>query len=124
MATLDYIHLQMPADSEHLARRFYAGLLALEEIPTPTNPASHRGVWFRCGLLRLHLGAVPEWPSKPAVPIVAVGDLRRVIDNLLAAGYDARVDLESRPGFARALALDPFGNRLELIQSMLPRADR
>jgi hypothetical protein len=118
----DYIHLRMPADGEHLARLFYVGLLALEEIPTPANPASHRGVWFRCGKLQLHLGAVPEWPSKPAVPIVPVEDLRRVIDALVTAGYEAKADLDSPPGSVRALALDPFGNRIELNQTLRPRA--
>ena len=119
---VDYIHLNMPVGAEDRARRFYGGLLGLEEIPTPANPASHRGVWFRCGRARLHLGAEPEWPSRPAVPVVPVEDLPRVLDALHAAGCAAQMDIEARRSFARAVAVDPFGNRIELIQTVLPRA--
>ncbi|HTT13218.1 MAG TPA: hypothetical protein VMG60_20290 [Burkholderiaceae bacterium] len=68
--------------------------------------------------------AAPEWPSRPALPVVPVEDLQRVLEDLRAAGCAAKMDIEARQTFARALALDPFGNRIELIQTMSPRAAR
>jgi catechol 2,3-dioxygenase-like lactoylglutathione lyase family enzyme len=114
----EYIHLDMPEGDEDIARQFYARLLGLREILKPRNPASHRGVWFRCGSMQLHLGGAPDWPARPAVPLLPVPDLRGTVDAILQAGYAVGLDSQSSRLFARAIVVDPFGNRIELMQTM------
>ena len=119
----EYIHLDMPEGDEDIARQFYGSLLGLREIEKPRNPASHRGVWFRCGSMQLHLGGTSDWPARPAVPLLPVPDLRGTVDVILQAGYAVKLDLQSGLGVARAIVVDPFGNRVELMQTVGPSND-
>lgn len=113
----DFTHLAMPAEGEGRARRFYCDFLGLREIPKPPNPASHKGVWFECGTLQLHLGVAPELPARTGHPTLALHDLRQRVYRLLRAGFEAGFVTPLSSGTARAYAVDPFGNRLELIQA-------
>jgi catechol 2,3-dioxygenase-like lactoylglutathione lyase family enzyme len=53
---LDHVQLAMPAAGEDLARRFYVGVLGLEEIPKPEPLAGRGGAWFRRGAVELTSG--------------------------------------------------------------------
>jgi len=113
----DFVHLDMPANGDAQARRFYGDLLGFAERPGLPNPASRRGVWFECGRVQLHLGAVADWPAKPtksALPTLPVEDLQRVMHELIAGGFAAKMDLRSPPRTPRAVAVDPFGNLIAL----------
>jgi predicted enzyme related to lactoylglutathione lyase len=113
----EYVHLDMPDGGEDIARAFYGRLLGLREVPKLRNPASHRGIWFQLGSIQLHLGRGPDWPARTAVPLLPVHDLRTTIDALVAAGHKVNVDVQSGAAFARAIAVDPFGNRIELMHT-------
>ena len=52
---VDHVQLAMPKGGEDLARRFYIGVLGLEEIPKPLPLAERGGVWFRRKGVELHL---------------------------------------------------------------------
>ena len=114
----DHVQLAMPKGGEDVARRFYAGVLGLEEVPKPPDLASRGGVWFKSGALHLHLGIDPEFrPARKAHPALLVRDI---------AGYRARaeaqgsriVDDDPLPGYRRIFLDDPFGNRLELMEKL------
>ena len=106
----------MPAGEEAAARAFYSGVLGLTEEPKPANLASRGGVWFRGGALRLHLGVDRDFrPAGKAHPALLVTGLAEVAARCGAAGFPPIAD-EPLEGFDRVHVLDPFGNRIELLE--------
>ncbi|MEM1050761.1 MAG: VOC family protein [Pseudomonadota bacterium] len=114
---LDHIQIAIPENEEEKARGFYRDLLGLLEVTKPAN-LSPNGCWFACGMLGLHLGVDPDFkPSKKSHPAFLVDDLRVVEKALRAAGYPI-VDGKPIAGSHRTFTQDPFGNRIELMQSL------
>ncbi len=113
---MHHVQLAMPRDQEDTARTFYVGVLGMTQITKPAVLASRGGVWFRAGGVELHLGVEETFrPARKAHPAVLVDDLDDLAARLSAAGQPVRWD-EELPGFRRAYANDPFGNRLEFLQ--------
>lgn len=107
----------MPPGREDDARRFYAGVLGLEELPKPAELAARGGCWFSHGDLEIHIGVEePFAPARKAHPGIAVEDLSELQSRLEAAGFDATPD-SKLPGFRRIYTSDPFGNRIEFLES-------
>ena len=113
---IDHVALAAPPGSEEEARRFFSGVLGLEELPKPDSQTKYGGTWFACGGQQLHVGIEPEFtPANRAHPAFSVDGAERlaaVAARLSAAGVDVRWDQEL-PGTARFYASDPWGNRLE-----------
>jgi catechol 2,3-dioxygenase-like lactoylglutathione lyase family enzyme len=113
---IDHVQLAMPAGAEDLARQFYSGLLGIPEVSKPPDLAKRGGVWFESGMLKVHLGVDPEFrPARKAHVGLIVRDLPGLLSSLRAAGVAVSED-DGLPGYHRAYADDPFGNRLELIE--------
>jgi catechol 2,3-dioxygenase-like lactoylglutathione lyase family enzyme len=113
---IDHVQVAIPRGGEDAARSFYAGLLALEEIPKPEPILARGGVWFRAGAQELHLGVeVPFAPARKAHPGLVASDLDAVRARLAAAGVDFEDD-DKIADVDRLFVDDPFGNRLELRQ--------
>ena len=113
---IDHVAVAAPPGSEEEARRFYSGVLGLEELPKPEPLAARGGAWFSCGDVQLHVGIAEEFtPAQKAHPAFAVDGAERlaaVAARLGAAGVEVTWDQEL-PGTARFYASDPWGNRLE-----------
>ena len=113
---VDHVQLAMPAGGESKARRFYAEVIGLSEVPKPARLAARGGLWFEGAGVKIHLGVDPEFrPSRKAHPGLLVADLLDMIAALRAAGHEV-VDGEPMDGYAHAYVDDPFGNRLELME--------
>jgi catechol 2,3-dioxygenase-like lactoylglutathione lyase family enzyme len=116
IAGLDHVAVAAPPGSEEEARRFYGGVLGLEELPKPETLAKYGGAWFACGGQQLHIGIEPEFtPAHRAHPAFSVDGAERlaaVAARLSAAGVAVAWDQEL-PGTSRFYASDPWGNRLE-----------
>jgi catechol 2,3-dioxygenase-like lactoylglutathione lyase family enzyme len=113
---LDHVQLAMPAGQEETARAFYCGVLGLTEEEKPANLATRGGAWFRGGALRLHLGVDPDFrPARKAHPALLVRGLPELAARCRAAGFPPMTD-EPLEGFDRVYVLDPFGNRIELLE--------
>lgn len=70
---LDHVQIAIPTGGEDEARRFWSGLLRLEEIAKPAALAARGGLWFRLADAELHLGVDPDVrPAAAAVPISPV----------------------------------------------------
>ena len=105
----------MPPGGEADARRFYAGLLEIPEVPKPPNLAGRGGCWFEDGALRVHLGVDPTFtPATKAHPALLFDDLDDVVARLADAGHLAR-EGDGVAGLRQRYVVDPFGNRIELL---------
>ncbi|HWT63070.1 MAG TPA: VOC family protein [Ochrobactrum sp.] len=117
---LDHIQLAMPKGEEDKARAFYEGLLGIPEVPKPHNLAARGGCWFEQGSLKIHLGIDPEFaPARKAHPAFIVKALTKLIETLTMAGVSV-VEDEPLVGYARCYISDPFGNRIELMEPLVP----
>ena len=112
----DHVQLAMPVGEEDRARVFYCGVLGLTEIPKPGLLARRGGVWFQGDALKIHLGVEPNFrPAKKAHPALLVDGLEELRRRCLAKGFHP-VEDEPLEGYARLYVLDPFGNRIELLE--------
>lgn len=115
---LDHVQLAMPAGQEATARKFYSGVLGLNEVPKPANLTKRGGVWFEGGTLRVHLGVEADFhPAKKAHPAFLVRNLGAITEHLHRAGIAAVAD-EPLEGYHRIYVSDPFGNRIELLEPL------
>ena len=106
---LDHVQVAAPPGCEEAARAFYGGLLGLRELEKPDALRARGGVWFE----HLHVGVEDDFrPARKAHPAFLVDDL----DELAARIGDVEWD-DALPDLRRFYASDPFGNRLEFIQS-------
>jgi catechol 2,3-dioxygenase-like lactoylglutathione lyase family enzyme len=106
----------MPAGEEDRARGFYAGVLAMTEIPKPPELVKRGGCWFESGCVQVHLGVETDFrPAKKAHPALRCADYAATIAKLKASGVpiDEPNDIS---GVRRAHIHDPFGNRIELVE--------
>jgi catechol 2,3-dioxygenase-like lactoylglutathione lyase family enzyme len=102
------------------SRRFYGGVLGLEEIPRPDF--GFPGAWYQSGDIQLHLIAAPasvdvgSRPAKPS-PLAAhlafqIDDYASARDALRAAGLAV---IETSAEVGQLWVADPDGNVIELI---------
>ena len=108
----------MPAGGEDRARSFYEGVLGLSEVPKPADLASRGGCWFEGGSVSIHLGVDPDFrPASKAHPALLVRDLAEIRALLSHKGIPFT---DGRPiaGYTRGDIVDPFGNRIELMQRL------
>jgi catechol 2,3-dioxygenase-like lactoylglutathione lyase family enzyme len=114
---IDHVQLACPPGGEPAGRAFYAGVLGLTEVPKPEPLAARGGCWFRGDGFEVHLGVEVDFrPARKAHPALLAADL----DGLAAAlaGADHAVTWSDElPGVRRFYVDDPFGNRLELVES-------
>ena len=113
---IDHVQIAMPRGEEAAARRFYVGVLGLEEVEKPARLAGRGGCWFASGAISLHLGVEDEFrPARKAHPAFVVDGLDDLVDRCRAAGAEV-IDDEGLKTHARAFVFDPFGNRIELME--------
>jgi catechol 2,3-dioxygenase-like lactoylglutathione lyase family enzyme len=114
---IEHVQLAMPVGGEQLARRFYGDLLGIPEVAKPPNLAKRGGCWFERGNLKLHLGVEADFrPARKAHVALLVEGLAELRRRLSAADVDVKDD-EPLQGYHRIYVDDPFGNRLELMES-------
>jgi catechol 2,3-dioxygenase-like lactoylglutathione lyase family enzyme len=117
IVALDHVQLSMPAGAEERADRFYVDVLGFEAEEKPPVLAARGGRWYRSGTVRFHLGVDAEFrPATRAHPAFVVTDLDALVARLVARQVAARWD-NNIAGTRRCYVADPFGNRLELVES-------
>jgi catechol 2,3-dioxygenase-like lactoylglutathione lyase family enzyme len=114
---IDHVQLAAPPGCEDEARRFFSGVLGLEEIEKPPSLAARGGAWFGVGEQQLHVGVeegfVPAAKAHPAL-LVESARLDDMARRLARAGAPVSWDDELAP-LRRFYTADPWGNRIELI---------
>lgn len=112
---IDHVQLAMPPGSEDQARRFFIGVLGMEEIPKPAELAARGGCWFASGNVQIHLGVEADFrPAKKAHPAFRCRDYGELLPHLRRHRIEV-VEVNDIPGVRRCHIFDPFGNRIELI---------
>ena len=112
---IDHVQLAAPPGCEAEARRFFGGVLGLEEVEKPESLRARGGVWFRVGAQQLHVGVEQEFaPARKAHPAFAVSRYDEFVVRLRSAGVETVAD-DSIPGVRRSYIADPWGNRIELV---------
>ena len=115
---LHHIQLAIPVGGEGESRKFWAGILSFSEAVKPSFLAARGGCWFRRGNIEIHLGTEPKFaPATRAHPGIIVTGIKDLADHLQRNGVATTWD-GNFPGFERFYANDPFGNRLEFLQSL------
>ena len=116
---IDHVQLSMPAGKEQQARAFYVEVLGFIEVPKPAELAKRGGVWFEQGVVKLHLGVEENFHAlKKAHPALIVDDLAAFVARLQSANHQVDTSQPPLEGFKRVHVLDPFGNRLEIMERM------
>jgi catechol 2,3-dioxygenase-like lactoylglutathione lyase family enzyme len=117
---LDHVQLAIPLGGEERARNFYTAVLGLTEVAKPAAMAGRHSLWFAAGPVNLHLGIEEEFhPAKRAHPALVVDNLDEIVAACQRACLPTRPDT-SFNNFRRVHIFDPFGNRLELMESTTP----
>lgn len=111
---LHHVQVSCPPGGEDAARRFYADVLGLREIPKPPLLASRGGTWFAAEDFELHVGVEePFAPARKAHPAFAVDDVDAYAERVAAAGLPVQWD-DAVPGVRRFHTADGNGNRVEI----------
>ncbi len=114
-SSIDHVQLAMPVGQEETARKFYAELLGMREIPKPAELLKRGGCWFESGPVQVHIGVEEDFrPAKKAHPALRCTDYDGLIAKLRAAGVEV-AEPEDIPEVRRCHMHDPFGNRIELV---------
>jgi catechol 2,3-dioxygenase-like lactoylglutathione lyase family enzyme len=117
VVALDHVQLAMPVGRETEAEAFYRDVLGFAVPQKPEPLASRGGRWFASGNVRVHLGVEDDFrPARKAHPALLVEDFDDLIAKLDASAATWRWNHEL-PGARRLYVDDPFGNRIELIDS-------
>jgi catechol 2,3-dioxygenase-like lactoylglutathione lyase family enzyme len=112
----EHVLLAIPAGEERRARKFYVDVLGFTEVVRPESLGGTGGGWFRAGAVNLHLGSEKDFhPARLAHPALLVSALAPLVARCEAAGHPTK-PAEKLPGFNRVHVLDPFGNRIELME--------
>jgi len=115
---IDHVQTTVPANAVAEARNFYCGLLGLREIEKPAVLRERGGFWLQVGDVQVHVGTEDgvERHNTKAHVANAVSDLAAGRTRLAAAGI-VIADGKPIPGRDRFEFRDPFGNRVELIET-------
>ena len=112
----DHVQVCIPFGAEDAARRFYGGLLGLEEIEKPEVLRKNGGMWYRIADVALHVGVEDVVAPSKRHPAFDVDDAKGVRAYLEQHGVRTK-DEPDIPGVVHRFSLfDPFGNRIELLE--------
>jgi catechol 2,3-dioxygenase-like lactoylglutathione lyase family enzyme len=114
---IDHIQLSMPPGGEDQARQFYRDILGFHEVAKPPELAGRGGCWFFATDTSIHLAPEGDFLAHvKAHPAIVVRHLARARETLLATGVSIEED-DSDLAIRRCYIHDPFGNRIELVDS-------
>jgi len=112
---LDHIQLCVPIGKEDEVRKFYTNILGLREIPKPEALIPNGGLWYQMSDIQLHIGTEDELNKSKRHPAFEVADLAGARAHLEKHGIKIKEETPI-PGQIRFTFIDPFGNRIELLQ--------
>ena len=92
----------------------------MQEVAKPAGLVGRGGCWFESGTARIHAGIEEDFgPARNAHPALEVEGLQEILGRCESDGAPANYDTPF-VGFRRLYILEPFGNRLELLECKVP----
>jgi catechol 2,3-dioxygenase-like lactoylglutathione lyase family enzyme len=111
----DHIHICVPPERLQEAKEFYNAFLGLKLIERPDKIFANAGYWFNIGNIQLHIGVEPAIARSIRHTAMEVADVAAARE-LLEKNHIEIVEEPIIPGRTRFAFIDPFGNRMELLQ--------
>ena len=112
---LDHIQICIPIGKENEARDFYTNIIGFKEIPKPIELIPNGGLWYQVGDIQFHIGTEDEINRSkrhPAFEVIGLAAARKYLES-----HNVKIKEEIQlPGQIRFSFIDPFGNRIELLQ--------
>ncbi|MES2267896.1 MAG: VOC family protein [Bacteroidota bacterium] len=112
---IDHFHICVPPERLEEAKYFYTTVVGLELIDRPDHLFSSAGYWLNIGDVQLHIGVEPALPRSTRHTAMEVLDVDAARKHLVTNGVEI-VEEPVIPGRRRFAFIDPFGNRMELLQ--------
>lgn len=112
---VDHFHVCIPPERLEEAKKFYTQILGLELIDRPDHLFSSAGYWLNIGDAQLHIGVEPALHRSIRHTAMEVTDVDAARRHLETNGVEI-VEEPVIPGRRRFAFIDPFGNRMELLQ--------
>jgi catechol 2,3-dioxygenase-like lactoylglutathione lyase family enzyme len=113
----DHIHICVPAERLEEAKAFYTTVMGLEQIYRPDDIFNNAGYWFNIGDIQLHIGVEPALQRSARHTAFEVADIAAA-RALLTENQIEITEEPVIPGRNRFAFIDPFGNRMELLQRL------
>jgi catechol 2,3-dioxygenase-like lactoylglutathione lyase family enzyme len=111
----DHINICVPAERLEEARSFYKDVIGLEPTARPDDVFDVPGYWFNIAGIQLHVGIEPPIERTFRHTAFEVTNLTASRNYLEENGIET-FDEPEIPGRMRFSFIDPFGNRMELLQ--------
>ncbi len=112
---IDHFHICVPPEKLDDAKNFYTNVIGLVLIYRPDDLFSSAGYWFNIGDVQLHIGIEPALPRTIRHTAFEVADIEAARSHLMSKGVEI-LEEPVIPGRSRFAFIDPFGNRMELLQ--------
>ncbi|MCJ8210485.1 VOC family protein [Mucilaginibacter sp. RS28] len=110
----DHIHICVPVDRLEEARQFYTEVIGLQEKYRPVE-LNDEGIWFQLQDIELHIGVEELKFDTIRHTAFEVSDLASARKQL-EANQVKIIPQRKLPGRDRFAFIDPFGNRMELLE--------
>lgn len=116
--SVHHAQITIPKGAEDDARAFYCDLLGLKEIKKPESLSGRGGFWLEVGDRQVHVGTEDgvERDRTKAHVAYLVDDLEWARERLKANDINILEGIPI-PGYSRFEFRDPFGNRVEFLQT-------
>jgi catechol 2,3-dioxygenase-like lactoylglutathione lyase family enzyme len=114
---LDHVQICIPKGKENEARHFYTGIIGLTEIPKPEALIPNGGLWYEVADIQFHIGTENEINKSKRHPAFEISNLEHARQHLIQHGVILKEEIQI-PGQKRFSFIDPFGNRIELLQKI------
>jgi catechol 2,3-dioxygenase-like lactoylglutathione lyase family enzyme len=111
----DHIHICVPEERLEEARQFYIAIIGLKLIDRPDKIFGNAGYWFNIGNIQLHIGVEPALARSIRHAAFEVADIAEARAIMLKHHIEI-MEEPVIPGRTRFAFIDPFGNRMELLQ--------
>ena len=112
---INHIHVCVPLERLEEARLFSTEVIGLQQITRHDDVFPKPGYWFTIAGIELHIGVEPSLPRTSRHSAFEVKDVRAAKAYLESKGVEL-IKEPVIPGRERFAFLDPFGNRMELLE--------
>lgn len=111
---IDHIHICVPPERLEEARLFYTAIMGLKLIDRP-DVFAKPGYWLGVAGIELHIGVEPSLPRTSRHSAFEISDVKAAKAYLLSKNVEI-IPETIIPGRERFAFIDPFGNRMELLE--------